>query len=330
MLNNFLACFIVEARRIISGRVPTIIASFIYYKKYIIIHTQNPVEINNLIDKLYYDNKGIFLDERNLYEEITTKEYGFKKSQYIKSDATFIEDFKSEPLTIYWDKYFNGKFDVRINNEDTLLSIICLALNNTNDFKNFKDEKITIKDIKENIIKYLKNNYKNSSKNNSNNNEKNNSNENNSNENNSNEKNSNENNLKNINILELYKYNCDKKFRYITSLPSLYSEILNNEHTGCELDLDFISKIYKVNIIILEKRHKKDKSNFRFIKNNDSYNYILLYKKMISDNFFYNIIKSKNKYIFKLNELPSRFIKNILSANKIVNNSNNNENINIK
>ena len=324
--------FKIKQNEILYNKIPSIINKKIIkenYKKYIIIHTQNPVEINNLIDKLYYDNKGIFLDERNLYEEITTKEYGFKKSQYIKSDATFIEDFKSEPLTIYWDKYFNGKFDVRINNEDTLLSIICLALNNTNDFKNFKDEKITIKDIKENIIKYLKNNYKNSSKNNSNNNEKNNSNENNSNENNSNEKNSNENNLKNINILELYKYNCDKKFRYITSLPSLYSEILNNEHTGCELDLDFISKIYKVNIIILEKRHKKDKSNFRFIKNNDSYNYILLYKKMISDNFFYNIIKSKNKYIFKLNELPSRFIKNILSANKIVNNSNNNENINI-
>ena len=115
----------------------------------------------------------------------------------------------------------------------------------------------------------------------------------------------------------------------IKNLDILHREILNSDHTGCEIDLEFISKIYKVNIVILEKRHKKDKSNFRFIKNNDSLNYILLYKKIISDSFFYNIIKSKNKYLFKLNELPSRFIKNILMQNKNNSSNSNNNNVNL-
>jgi hypothetical protein len=281
---------------------------------YIIIHTLNPTEINNIIDKLYYDNKGIILDERNLYEEITTKEYGFKKGKYVKTNIGLLEDFKSEQLTIYWDKYFDGKFDVRLNDEDTLFSIISLSLNNTIDFKNFKNEKITVQDIKSNIVKYLKQIYE--SKNKMKNINKDNNNI--------------SNNIENKSIIDLYKNNCSKKFKYITSLQSLYSEILNEDHTGCEIDLELVSKIYKVNIIILEKRHKKDKSNYKFIKNKNSLYYIILYKKIIIENFFYNIIKSKNKYIFKQNELPSKFVNNfILKRSNIDNNNDNINNNNI-
>jgi len=99
--------FKIKQYEILNNKIPSTINKELIEtnnENYIIIHTLNPTEINNIIDKLYYDNKGVVLDERNLYEEITTKEYGFKKGQYIKSNMALLEDYKSEQLTIYWDK----------------------------------------------------------------------------------------------------------------------------------------------------------------------------------------------------------------------------------
>ena len=62
-----------KRNEILNDNIPIIInKEFIDDKpnKYIIIHTMNYDEINNIIDKLYLDNKGLFIDNRNLYEEI--------------------------------------------------------------------------------------------------------------------------------------------------------------------------------------------------------------------------------------------------------------------
>ena len=245
-------------------------------KKYIIIHTMNYNELNNIVDKLYLDNKGIHIDTRDLYEENTTKEIGFKKDTYLKSNMILIQDDnKIEDLSIYWNKFLGNKFKVKTNDVNQIFPIFALILN-LNEFKNNKNELITINIIKSKIINYYKN-------------------------------------LNQEKIINIYKNSSDKIFKYITSYEGLIDEILSENYNGSEVELEFISKIFNINIVVLDKRVKKNIIPYRVFKSNIKTDYfIILYSSFHISNNIYNIIYQKIKLLFKLNELPSRFVENII------------------
>lgn len=250
-------------------------------EKYIVIHSINYNEINNIIEKLFLDNKGLFIDNRNLYEEITTKDISFKKEKYIKTNAVIIKNNKTEDLSVFWNKLLGNKFKININENIGLLSLISNILN-VDEFKKNENEKIDIIILKNNIINYIKNKII----------------------------------KKNINVIEIYKKSENKLFKSITSLESLFENINNESYEGCDIDLEFISKIYNINIIILDKRIKKGHSGYKFIKsNNNSMYYLILYKSIIFENIVYNIIQNKNKVIFKINDLPEKFLGYIVNIN---------------
>ena len=87
---------------------------------------------------------------------------------------------------------------------------------------------------------------------------------------------------------------------------------------GCEVDFEFISKIYKINIVILDRRIKKNHVGYKLItyknintQNKNTY-FLLIYKSIIFDTDVYNLVQYKNKTVFKIGELPPKFIKFIL------------------
>jgi hypothetical protein len=258
--------------------------------KYIIIHTLDLNEINNIVEKIFLDNKGLYIDNRSLYEETSTKQYGFSKEKYIKSNIIEIYNYKLEELPIYWKKILGDIYKYK-NIEENIFTIIVNILNKeTLKNKNKQnDKKFNIYDVKKNLIEYLKYMIKTKK-------------------------------LDENNIIELYKDNNNKIFKYITTIETLISEILNENYYGSEIDLDFLSKIYKINFVILNKRIKKNQNILKIILNksdklnetnelNKEKNYVLIFKSLIYDKYVYNLIESKNKYIFKYKDLPSKFIK---------------------
>ena len=285
--------FILKRNEILEDRIPSIINKEIIQEnpnKYIIIHTLNNDEIKQKIDKIFLDTKGLVLDNRKLYEETTTTYYSFNSQDYLMANIKQIEDYKLEDLAIYWQKKLGNNFKVKISldniNSSNLFSIISYALN-TKEFKNYNNKHILNSEIKYKIVNYLKK-------------------------------------LDSSKILSLYKEKCYKTNKNINSIQSLYDKILNESYNGCELDLKFISKIFKINIVILDKRIKTNSIGFKIYRykdlnknlgsneNNDKY-YLVLYKSIMYDQNFFNLIEYKNKYLFKINEFPSNFVKLILS-----------------
>ena len=228
--------------------------------KYIIIHTTNINEIHNIINKLFLDNKGLYIDYRNLYEEVTTKEIAFRKSDYIKTNLKLLnKDSDVEDLSIFWTKLLGNKFKIKLSDNNTLLYLILNILN--------LGESINV--IKSDIVKYIK-------------------------ENNSNT------------ILTIYKKNINA-----LTPQNLIEEILSEKYNGCETDLLIIAKIYNINIILLDKRGKGNNVRFKVFYSNNSKldKYILFYKSIIYEKNIYNIIYSKNKILFKIHELPEKFME---------------------
>lgn len=281
-----------KRNEILYDNIPTIINKELIEsnsEKYIVIHTINYNEINNIIEKLFLDNKGLFIDNRNLYEEITTNDISFKKEKYIKTNRIIIKNDKTEDLSVFWNKLLGNKFKININENIGLLPLISNILN-LDELKRNENEKIDINILKNKIIQYIKNiiskKYKDIIYN-------------------------------NTDIIELYKKSDIKLFKYISSINELFENINNESYEGCTVDLEFISKIYNLNIIILDKRIKKDNIGYKFIKSkNYSIYYILLYKSIIFETTVYNIIQYKNKVIFKINELPQKFSDYVINNNK--------------
>ena len=117
--------------------------------------------------------------------------------------------------------------------------------------------------------------------------------------------------------IKLYKlYN--KNFKSIvTSYDTLFNEILNESYNGSIADLDIIAKLYNINIIILNKRISKNDIAFKLFKSNNNYKlnyFILLYKSINNEIEYYNIIEKKNKYIFKINDFPPKFVKEVIDS----------------
>jgi len=268
---------------ILNDNIPIIINKEIIEEnknKYIIIHSINNNEINNIIDKLFLDTKGVYIDKRNLYEEITTKEIAFRKGDYIKSDISIIQDNVIEELSVYWLKIFGNKFKIKLSDNNTIFTLMASILNYIN-----TNTTIDITSVKNSLIKYIKDNGKN-------------------------EKKSDE-------ILDLYKKDGDKIFKYITSIQSLIDEILSDSYSGCETDLEIIAKIYNINIILLDKRIKKNQIGYKLFNStqNKSNYYVLIYKSIIYDKNIYNLIQYKNKIKFKINELPEKLVNLVIGQN---------------
>jgi len=276
-----------KRNEILYDHIPTIINKELIEtnpEKYIIIHTNNYNEINNIIDKIYLDNKGLYIDNRNLYEEITTKDISFKREKYVISDICLIKNDKTEDLSIYWNKILG--YNYKINKcENTGLFSLIIDIFHLEEFKN-NNEKIDIYILKNKIIEHIKKLISKKNKNIS---------------------------LNESDIIDLYKKSDNKNFKYIISIESLIENIINNSYQGCDIDLKFISEIYNLNIIILDKRIKKNQISHQFIKSkNNGLYYILIYKSVIFESVIYNIIQNKTKMIFKINELPKKFVDFIM------------------
>jgi len=312
--------FILKRNEILEDRIPTIINKEQIEEnpnKYIIIHTLNLSEIKQKIDKIFLDTKGLVIDNRKLYEETTTTYYSFSSQDYLKSNIKQIEDYKLEDLSIFWQKKLGDLFKVKISIDNiissNIFSIVSYALN-TKEFKVYNNKQILVSEIKYKIINYLKK-------------------------------------MDSNKILNLYNKTCFKNEKNINSIQTLFNKILDNSYFGCELDLKFIAKIFKINIIILDKRIKSNSIGFKIYRfkefdknkseaqfqnlnnnNNDKY-YLILYKSIMYDENFYNLIEYKNKYLFKINEFPSNFLKLIISKennNKIADNQEKSNKINLE
>ena len=256
---------------IINDNIPIIINKKLIEKnkKYIIINSANFHEVNNLVEQLYLDNKGVHIDTRDLYEEINTKEYAFKDDKYIKSNILLIKNVnKFEELSIYWSKLLTDKFKVKVNNINTIFQIFVLILN-------LNDMNMNTNLLKNKLVNYLKT-------------------------------------LNENDIIDLYKKDGDKIFKYISSFQLLIEEILSDSYHGSLADLIFLSKIFNINIIILEKRIKKNESGYKFYKINGSDNFVILYTYFQDNKNIYNIVYNKNRLIFKKDELPDKFIKKMV------------------
>ena len=252
---------------ILEDNISTIINKELIEKndKYIIIHSMNFHEINNIVDQLYFDNKGLHIDTRNLYEETNTEKVSFVKDKYIKSNKTIIKNSnKNEELPIYWLKLLSNKFKIKIR-KSNIFSLFAYILNLEDIKKNNVDEQI----IKNKLIDYIKKKNENT-------------------------------------ILELYKENGNKIFKYITSFQAILDEILSESYNGSNADLRIFAEILNINIILLDKRIKKNQKGYELFKSSKSNYFVILYN---SDT--YNIIYEKNKLLFKISELPEKFINYI-------------------
>jgi hypothetical protein len=281
-----------KRNEILKDNIPIIIDKEIIKEnknKYVIVHTINMNEIEKVLEKLFYDNNGIQINTKNLYEETTTKEIAFKKEKYLKTTIEKLENIKSNDLSIYWINILGNQFKIKIisNTNDSIFNLLEKIIN-LNEFKNIRNNTLfDINDIKKNIIDYI-DNFKNKQK-----------------------------------ILNLYKNNT--KLKNIPDILLLKHEILSEEYKGSEIDLNYISKIYNINFIILDKKIKSNTKGFTIIKskNYKTDYFVILYKISILDKYMYiyNLIHMKNKIIFTYNDLPHKFINYIFKNNNTNNNN---------
>ena len=266
--------------------------------KYLLVKTLDAEDIEYRINQIYYDNKGVFIDNRPLIEESTTREYAFDKSYYLLSKNNIINEFKYDELSGYWQKYLK---DFKVNTkQNNLLEQVLFAIHtNKNVYKQNKN--LNIQDMKNEIsqeIIFSIKNKKNKEKNNS-----------------------------EQHILNKYRSFCGSQdLDKLVSLEQLIGFIKNQSYNGCIVDLHYLSKIYSLNIIVLDKRKQKGQNNKkidyqRFLDKQSNY-YLLLYRSQIGTTSLYNLICKNKIYIFHKNQIPSEFMNLMMS---LVNKNNNNK-----
>ena len=255
-------------------------------KKYIILQTYNLEDIKNKIDQVFFNNYGIYLDVRKLYEVSTTNKYAFNKNIYLKDEFKNMNNFNYNNLSIHWTRILGNKFKIK----NKILNVFDIFRDSIKSNKNFylKNKEIDIKIIKQDLVKYWEDIVKDSR-----------------------EKEKAENN-----IYKNYKDNCARKIKNILNYEDLMNYILTNEYKGCFIDFKILSIVYNVNIVFLEKRIKKNNNQgYTIIKSNKSNYYILIYESIINNQSIYNLIGDQNKFLFYLDELSPKFIQNVLQIN---------------
>jgi len=255
-------------------------------KKYIILQTYNVEEIKHKINQVFFNNYGIYLDTRKLYEQSSTNKYAFNKNLYLKDEYKNINNYNVENLSIHWSKILGNKFKIK----NQILNIFEIFRDALKSNKNFylKNKEINIKIIKQDLIKYWNDMVKDSR----------------------------EKEKIELNIYKNYKDNCARKIKNILNYEDLMEYILTSEYRGCYIDFKILSSIYNVNLVFLEKRIKKNNNQgYNIIKSNNSNYYILIYESIINNQSIYNLIGYQNKFLFYLDELSPKFIQNILNIN---------------
>ena len=279
-----------KRNEILNDDIPVIINKNIIdidENKYIIIHTMNYSDINEIVEKIYVDNKNLVIDNRKLYEESVTKEFSFKPEKYISLNSKgLMNQTNVEDLSIYWSKILGYKYNVILQEDNNKLFDILLRLLNNPLLKTTNSLDININTLKNMTTQFLKLIVsKDGSKNNNTSMNKN-------------------------DIINIYKNDGANIFKYITTFDDIIDEINSDQYRGCDADLLSISKIFNINIIILDKRIKKNSNGYKFYKSiNKSPNFIILYKSTLNEVNIYNIIQLKGKVIFKQTELPNKFIE---------------------
>lgn len=279
--------FKLKRNEIINDTIPIIINKELIreqYDKYILIHTNNMNELVNIVDNLYKDDIDIYLDNRKLYELSKTTEYGFKKERYIKSNKLLFKNYNSESLPLKWNKLLTNNFNIRMSQNQNLFELINIILNidEMRQYRVVANDFYDIKLLKKRIVDHINSEIKQN------------------------------NNANSKNILDFYKKygNSLKSFQYVTSIFNLIELINTDTYNGTLADLEYISKIFKLNIVVLEDRSRKGEEDFRFmhIDNYESNYFILLIRTKVLSTYSYNIIDNKNKILFKIEELPTKFI----------------------
>jgi len=301
MISDELLRFNTKRKEILDDRIPSILNREKIQEeeeKYVVIHTQNNEVILNMLDILYHKTSEFKLDTKTIIDEITTKEYDFRKEKYLKFDTKILNELKMENLSIYWEGMIGSKFKYLIEKENVIL-----MLRNLLKVDEEKDiiEEITEKNIRIRIYNYIIENMNGPfiramiEKFRIHYNEK--------------------WNITDIemSLLNLYK-KCGKRFQYATSLTSILNQYVTSSYDGCIIDIYLFGKIYGYNIIILDKRQRKGDVGYIYFENNYSNKYILLYRTYILDEVQFHIIKWKVKSIFKLNDLPMKFVSKFIKV----------------
>jgi hypothetical protein len=295
-----------KRNEILNDDIPVIINKDLIQEnpnKYIIIHTLNYMDIDNTVEKLFLDTKGVFLDDRKLYEESTTKKYAFKTEKYLKvNSAELVNNIDIEDLSIFWSKLLGNKYNVIINDSHNKLFDVIITILNKPELKKIHDKDVNLNSIKNMIVQFLRIII------------------------------SKDNSFDKINknsIINLYKDDGSNIFKYITNFDDLIDEIMSDSYKGSDPDLFSLSKIFDLNVIILDKRIKKESVGYKLYKslNYNNNNFIILYRSINNEVSIFNIVQLKGKIIFKLNELPNKLVEyiNNNNNNKINNKSNNNK-----
>lgn len=254
-------------------------------KKYLIIQTYNITEIENKLKQLFYDNKGIFISTKKLYDKSSTTQYAFNKNLYLMNKKINLNKNDLNDLSVYWTKILGNDFKIKKNYSD-IFSIFKDVLSSFKN-SNIKYKNIQTSDIRNDLIKYWTDSIKNSR--NMNKTQK--------------------------NIYNLYKEKCAKLIKNIKDYEELIQYFSNIQYKGCNIDLTILSKVYQLNIIILDKRMINKNEGYEVIKNIDSKYYICIYRSKIQSEYLYNVVVKKNKFVFKLEDFTPKFIENILKIN---------------
>ena len=253
-------------------------------KKYLIIQTYNVNEIENKLKQLFYDNKGIFISTKKLYDKSSTTQYAFNKNLYLMNKKINLNKNELDNLSVYWSKIIGTDFKIqkKYSNVFSIFKEVLSSFQNGN----IKYKNLQSSNVRNELIKYWSDSIKNS---------------------------------RNINktqkdIFNLYKERCAKSIKNIQNYEELIQYFSNKEYEGCIIDLEILSKVYELNIIILDKDKRIQNNNIRYniIKNKNSVYYICIYRSKIQTKNVYNIIVKKNKFIFKLKDFTPKFTENIL------------------
>ena len=242
-------------------------------KKYLILQTYNIKEIDNKLEKLFFNNQGINMDLNRLYDESTTKKFAFNKNLFLKEKYNNNENVNN--LSTHWERIMGSSFKVK--KQPLHVFEIFKKVLNKSDHKNNN-----IYSIKEKLIRYWIDQVKD---------------------------NRNKNKKQNT-IFTSYKDSCGRLLKNIENYDDLIDHIKKSEFKGCMIDLITLSKIYDMNIIIIDKRIKNNKG-INFIRSK-SINYIILYRTFIEKQPIYQIVRKEKKIVFTLNDFSPKFIQDTL------------------
>ena len=249
-------------------------------KKYIIFQTYNVKSIEEKLKELFFDNQGIHMNLKKLYDQTSTKEYAFKKNLFLKEEYKNNNN-NTDDLSQYWSIILGKDFKIK-KNLSNVFQIFKIALKSHNNL--YKNKNINVSNVKIHLIKYWSDKVKDST---------------------------NSNKTK-IDIYEKYKEICGRIIKNIENYDQLMEFILSNEYKGCVIDFYILSQIYNINVVFLDKRIKNKNKGYQIIKALNNKYYILIYRALVEKEESYQIISNNKKYVFNLEDFSPKFIQNTL------------------